>query len=75
MIHACVQRFDVTDTVGNFLRTKQGLTPICGSNILLVENSKEESGESEPIVYLQLGTQDDRHDNNTNDLHDITSIW
>ena len=31
--------------------------------------------ESEPIVYLQLGTQDDRHDNNTNDLHDITSIW
>ena len=25
MLHACVQRFGVTDTVENFLRTKQGL--------------------------------------------------
>ena len=25
MLHACVQRFDMTGTVENFLRTKQGL--------------------------------------------------
>jgi len=25
MLHACVRRFDVTSTVGNFFRTKQGL--------------------------------------------------
>ena len=26
MLHACVRRFDVTDTVGKFLETKQGLS-------------------------------------------------
>jgi len=26
MLHAYVQKFDVTSTVGNFLRTKQGLS-------------------------------------------------
>ena len=26
MFHACVEKFDVTDTVGNFLGTKQGLS-------------------------------------------------
>ena len=25
MLHVCVRRFDVTDTVGNFSPTKQGL--------------------------------------------------
>ena len=24
MLHACIQKFDLTGTVGNFLRTKQG---------------------------------------------------
>ena len=28
MLHACVQRFDVTSTVGNFLGTKQGLNRV-----------------------------------------------
>ena len=26
MFYACVQKFDVTDTVGSFLQTKQGLS-------------------------------------------------
>ena len=26
MFHACVEKFDVTNTVGNFLGTKQGLS-------------------------------------------------
>jgi len=26
MIHVCVRRFDVTDTVGSFLQTKQDLS-------------------------------------------------
>ena len=29
MLHACVQKFDVTDTVGNFLGTKQGQHLAC----------------------------------------------
>ena len=28
MLHAYVKKFDVTDTVGNFLRTKQGSMPV-----------------------------------------------
>ena len=36
MLHACVQRFDVTGTVEIFLKTKQGLTKVlfgCSSTI------------------------------------------
>jgi len=28
MLHACVRRFDVTSTVGNFLGTKHGLNSL-----------------------------------------------
>ena len=29
MLHVCVQKFNVTDTVGKFLRTNQGLSNTC----------------------------------------------
>ena len=35
MVHACVRRFDMTATVGNFLGTKQGLVCVAEPNLLL----------------------------------------
>ena len=35
MLHACVERFDVTGTVGKILGTKRGLRSFVGSSILL----------------------------------------
>ena len=52
MLHACVQKFDVTDTVENFLGTKRGLN-LCMEKISIVYwGSKNNRGDAcPPLKY------------------------